>query len=43
MDSELIKRASEAEMETFNKHEVYAKVPLEECRKITERAPVGVK
>ena len=30
-------------METFKKHEVYAKVPLEERRRITRRAPVEVK
>ncbi len=30
LDSELIKKAREAEMETFRKHEVYEKVPLEE-------------
>ncbi len=29
-------------METFKKHEVYEKVPLEECWKVTGRAPVGV-
>ncbi len=43
LDSELIKKAKEAEMETFRKHEAYEKVPLEDCWKVTGRAPVGVK
>ncbi len=40
---ELIKEAREAEMETFKKHVVYEKVPLEKCWKVTWRAPVGMK
>ncbi len=30
-------------METVRKHEVYEKVPLEECWSVTGRATVGVK
>ncbi len=43
LDGELIKKAREAEMETFQQHGVYEKVPLEECWKNTGKAPVGVK
>ncbi len=43
LDGELSKKAREAEMETFKKLEVYEKVPLEECWKVTGRAPVGAK
>ena len=43
LDSELIKKAREAEMETFRKHEVYEKAPLEECWKVIVRTPMGVK
>ena len=43
LDEELIKKAREAEMQTFRKHGVYEKVPLEECWKTTGKAPVGVK
>ncbi len=43
LESKLIKKAREAEMEPFKKREVYEKVPLEECWKVTGRAPVGVK
>ena len=31
LDGELIKKAREAEMETFKKRGVYEKAPLEEC------------
>ncbi len=31
LDVELVKKAREAEMETFKKHGVYEKAPLEEC------------
>ncbi len=30
-------------METFKKHGLYEKVPIEECWKETGKAPVGVK
>ncbi len=40
MDGELIKKARQVEMETLKKHEVYEKGPLDECWRITGRAPV---
>ena len=43
MDSELIKKAREIEMETYKKHGVYEKVTIEECWRATGRAPVGEK
>jgi hypothetical protein len=43
LDSELIEKAREAEKETLKKHEVCEMVPLEDCWKVTGRAPVGVK
>ncbi len=43
MAGELIKKAREAEMETFKKHGVYEKVPLEEHWRVTGKALVGVK
>ncbi len=43
LDSELIEKAREAEMETFGKREVYEKAPLEDCWRVIGRAPVGVK
>ncbi len=43
MGGELIKKAREVEMETFKKHGVYEKVPLEECWRVTGKAPVGVR
>ncbi len=42
LDGELIKKARDSEMETFKKHDAYEKAPLEECWKVTGRAPVGV-
>ncbi len=43
LDGELIQKAREAEMETFKKHGVCEKPPLEECWGVTGKAPVGVK
>ena len=42
-DNELITKARGVETETFKKHGVYDKVPLEECWRVTGRGPVGVK
>ncbi len=41
LDSELSEKVKEAEVETFRKHEAHEKAPLEECWKVTGRAPVG--
>ncbi len=41
LGSELIKKAREAGMETFRKHEVCEKVPLEEFWRVFGRAPVS--
>ncbi len=41
LDSELIKKTREAELETFRKHGVYEKVPLEERWRDISRAPCG--
>jgi hypothetical protein len=38
----LIEKAREAEMETFKKHWVYEKVPLEERWRVTGKAPAGI-
>ncbi len=43
MIKELVEAARKAEMETFQKHGVNEKVPIEECWKETGKGPVGVK
>ena len=43
MIKELVEAARKIEMETFRKHGVYEKVPIEECWKEVGAAPVGVK
>ena len=43
MIKELVEAARQVEMETYKKHEVYEKVPIEECWRETGRAPIGVK
>ncbi len=43
MIKELVEAARKVEMETFKKHGVYEKVPIEECWKETGKALVGVK
>ena len=43
MIKELVEAARKVEMETFKKHGVYEKVPIEECWKETGKGPVGVK
>ena len=42
MIKELVEAARKVEMETFRKHGVYEKVPIEECWRETGKAPVGV-
>ncbi len=42
LDGDLIKKAREAETETFKKHGVFEKVPLEEHWRVIGKAPVGV-
>ena len=36
-------KAREEELAEFRKHNVYAKVPLEECYRITKKGPIGVR
>ena len=43
MIKELVDAARKVEMETFKKHDVYEKAPIEECWKSIGKAPVGVK
>ena len=43
MIKEFVEAARKVEMETFKKHGVYEKVPIEERWKETGRAPLGVK
>ena len=43
MIKELVEAARKVEMETFKKHGLYEKVPIEECWKETGKGPVGVK
>ena len=41
LDPELVKRARVEEIEEFNKHRVYVKVPIEECIRVTGKKPIG--
>ena len=43
MIKELAEEGREVELETFRKHGVYERVPIEKCWKETGKAPVGVK
>ena len=43
MIKELVEAARKVEMETYKKHGVYEKVPIEECWTETGKAPIGVK
>ncbi len=43
LDGELTKIPRNVEMETFKKHGLYQKVPLEECWRVTGKSPTGVK
>ena len=43
MGDDLVKEARRIEMETFKKHGVYTKVPIEECWRETNKVPIGVK
>ena len=39
LDSEMVRKARQEEMEEFRKHQVYVKVPIQECIDKTERNP----
>ena len=41
MDPEKVKAARAEELEEFRKHEVYAKVPIEECIEVIGQRPIG--
>ena len=43
LDPGMVKEARKEEMEEFRKHEVYEKVPIEECKKATGKAPIPVR
>ena len=39
----MVREARKEEMEEFKKHEVYIKVPLQECYERTGAAPIGTR
>jgi hypothetical protein len=43
LKEELVQKARATEMETFKKHEVYTKVPVDECWRVAGKEPLGVK
>ena len=43
LDESGVKQARKEEMEEFNKHKVYTKVPIEECWKTTGKKPIGTR
>ena len=43
LNPELIHIARAEELEEFRKHNVYVKVPIEECIKVTNKRPIGVR
>ena len=43
LDMEQVKEARKEEMKEFNKHEVYIKVPLQECWDETGKEPIGTR
>eukprot|EP00969_Alexandrium_andersonii_P142594 6305196-Alexandrium_andersonii.AAC.1 len=43
LDPVLVRKARQEEMEEFRRHQVYEKVPIEECRKRTGEAPAQVR
>ena len=43
LDFEGVIKAREEELEEFRKHNVYTKVPVEECYRVTKKGPIGVR
>ena len=43
LDEQGVRKAREEEMEEIYKHQVYNKVPTEECWQVTGRDPIGTK
>ena len=43
LNPEKVREARKEEIEEYHKHEVYVKVPIEECRKETGKAPIQVR
>ena len=43
LKDELVEKARAEEMAVFAEHEVYTKVPIAECRHVTDKEPVGCK
>ncbi len=43
LDEELVNKARALEIETFKKHGVYSKVPVEEFGRVKGKKPIGVK
>ena len=41
LDNDLVAAARKEEMEVFKQHNVYTKVPLEECLRVTGKKPIG--
>ena len=41
LDTEMVKEAWKEEMEQFDLHKVYAKVPISECVRMTSKGPIG--
>ena len=41
LDGEHVRRARAEELQHFKDHGVYKKVPLEECRRVTGKSPIG--
>ena len=41
LNHEMVKRARAEEMQAFKKHNVYTKVPIEECMRETGNKPIG--
>ena len=43
LDADLVKAARTEEMKEVMKHQVYIKVPIDECYRVTGKAPIGTR
>ena len=43
LPTELVEDAIKEEMAEYNKHQVYTKVPIQECWDVTGRKPIGIR
>ena len=41
LDTKLVLKARQEEMDTYAAHNAYDKVPLEECHRVTGKGPIG--